>query len=565
MQIGGDCPFNKHQLLMKLYPFLGILFFLGFSTLQAQDTPPTDWPHLDLATDGYPGMSTNKAYSELLAGKTGQTVIVAIIDSGVDAEHEDLADIMWTNSGEIAGNGIDDDGNGYIDDIHGWNFLGGKNGESINGESLEIIRLYNRYKARFEGADVSKLSKSARKEYELYKEYEEIIDNKRSDLVGNVNLYGRTYDMLTELVAAIDKDPADIKMADIEKHIDGKGEVAKAAEFMSGMLSRSEESFGEVFGQIEGAANYYRESYEYNWNPDFDAREIVGDNPADLDNRNYGNNDVEGPDALHGTHVAGIVAAIRGNSLGMDGVAGNVEIMSVRAVPNGDERDKDVASAIRYAVDNGASIINMSFGKGQSPYKGAVDAAVRYARQNDVLLVHAAGNDGKELTFENNYPNDRFMKKGFFGPKYADNWIEVGAMSANNDDHLTASFSNWSMDKVDVFAPGARIYATVPDDEYQNLQGTSMASPMVAGLAAILRSYFPDLTAKQVKEIIMESSVVPTQLVLIPGSEDDDKALLSKLSVSGGVANTYQAIMMAIATKGKKKKTADRDAGFVRP
>lgn len=546
---------------MKLYNILGLLLLLGCINLSAQEKTPTDWPHMDLATDGYLGMSTNKAYSELLSGKTGQTVIVAIIDSGVDAEHEDLADIMWVNKGEIAGNGIDDDGNGYIDDVHGWNFLGGKNGESIDGENLEIVRLYNRYKTRFEGADVSKLSKSARADYETYKEYEEIIEDKRSGMVANVTLYGRTFDMLKELVAEIGKAPEDIKAADVAKHTDDEGQVGKAAQFMSGILDKGED-FGDVYHQVEGAATYFSQSYNYNWNPDFDAREIVGDNPADLDDRNYGNNDVEGPDALHGTHVAGIVAAIRNNGIGMDGVAGNVQIMSIRTVPNGDERDKDVANAIRYAVDNGASIINMSFGKGQSPYKAAVDAAVRYARENDVLLVHAAGNDGKELTFENNYPNDRFIKRGFFGPKYADNWIEVGAMTAYNDDKLTASFSNWSNDKVDVFAPGEEIYATVPDNKYQNLQGTSMAAPMVAGLAAVLRSYFPDLTAKQVKEIIMESAVVPSQLVIVPGSEDD-KALLMKLSVSGGVANTYQAVKMAIETKGRKKKTPARDAALM--
>ncbi|MEL7219977.1 MAG: S8 family peptidase [Bacteroidota bacterium] len=546
---------------MKLYNILGLFLLLACFNLTAQDETPTDWPHLDLAADGRLGMSTNKAYAELLDGKSNQTVIVAIIDSGVDAEHEDLADIMWVNEDEIAGNGIDDDRNGYIDDIHGWNFIGNKNGESIDGENLEIIRLYNRYKARFEGADVSKLSKSARKEYELYKEYEETIQDKRSSMESNVTLYNRTFDMIKSLADAIGKDPDMIKATDVEKYTGDDGEVGKAAQFMSGILAKGEE-FGEVYHQIEGAAEYFNQSYNMNWNPDFDARDIIGDNPADLDDRNYGNNDVEGPDALHGTHVAGIVAAIRNNGIGMDGVAGNVRIMSVRTVPNGDERDKDVANAIRYAVDNGASIINMSFGKGQSPYKGAVDAAVRYARDNDVLLVHAAGNDGKELTFENNFPNDLYSKRGFFGPKYADNWIEVGAMTAYNDENLAASFSNWSNDKVDVFAPGEEIYAPVPDDKYQNLQGTSMASPMVAGLAAVLRSYFPDLTAKQVKEIIMESAVVPSQLVITPGTEDD-KMPFMKLSVAGGVANTYQAVKMAMEIKGKKKKTPARDAGLM--
>ncbi|MEL7249551.1 MAG: S8 family peptidase [Bacteroidota bacterium] len=542
---------------------LGLACLMAVSFLSAQeDQPtPTDWPHLDLQEDGYPGMSTYKAYRELLDGKASQTVIVAIIDSGVDAEHEDLADVMWVNEDEIPGNGIDDDNNGYIDDIHGWNFIGGSSGESINGENLEIIRLYVKLKERFEGADVSKLSKSARRDYELYKEYEETIENKRNELQPNVMLYSRTLEMMDALIEEIGKEPENIKLADVEKYGEAEGNVGKAAQFMSGIMAKGEE-FAEVYEQVQGAAHYFNDSYNYNWNPEFDARDIIGDNPTDLKDRNYGNNDVEGPDALHGTHVAGIVGAIRGNGIGMDGVAGNVQIMSVRTVPNGDERDKDVANAIRYAVDNGASIINMSFGKGQSPYKDAVDDAVRYALDKDVILVHAAGNDGKENQFDNNYPNDKFERRGLFGPKYAENWIEVGAMTPYNDETLTASFSNWSADKVDVFAPGTEIYATVPDDKYQNLQGTSMAAPMVAGLAATLRSYFPDLTATQVKQIIMDSSTKPDQLVRVPGS-DGDQEKLSELSVTGGVANTFKAILMAMNTQGRKKKAPSRDTALI--
>lgn len=549
---------------MKFNLSLSILLSFGCFLLTAQDDKPTptDWPHMDLVEDGYPGMSTNKTYRELLNGKSSQTVIVAIIDSGVDAEHEDLADVMWVNEGEIAGNGIDDDGNGYIDDIHGWNFIGGKDGKSIDAENLEIVRLYRRDKDRFDGVDVSKLSKNARKDYEAYKEYEEVINEKRASMESNVMLYSRTLEMMDELVEVIGKKPAKIVLEDVEKHTEAEGNVGKAAQFMSGILAKGD-AFEEVYDQVKGAADYFNDSYNYNWNPDFDARDIVGDNPADLDDRDYGNNDVEGPDALHGTHVAGIVAAVRGNDIGMDGVANNVRIMSVRAVPNGDERDKDVANAIRYAVDNGASVINMSFGKGYSPYKQAVDDAVRYAVANDVLLVHAAGNDGKENTWDNNYPHDKYAKRGLFRPKYSDTWLEIGAMTAYNDETLTANFSNWSDEKVDVFAPGVEIYATVPDDEYQNLQGTSMAAPMVAGLAATLRSYFPDLTAEQVKEIIMESSIKPSQLVRVPGDEDDKKVKLDELSVTGGVVNTYQAVQMAMNTKGRKKKATARDTSLV--
>lgn len=545
---------------MKMYQFLSGLLLFGATTLVAQEETPTNWPHMDLKEDGYPGMSTAKAYRELLAGKKSETVIVAIIDSGVDAEHEDLKDVMWTNPGEIAGNGKDDDGNGYIDDVHGWNFIGGKNGENINAENLEIVRLYQAGKKRFAGVDVDKLSKSARKDYEAYLEYEKIITEKRGSLQPNVDLYGRMLKMTEELQAAIGKEPKNIKAGDLDKYMEAEGTLGKAAQFMSGMFERGE-TFVDVQEQLQGGYEYFNDSYNYNWNPEFDARSIVGDNPTNTDDRNYGNNNVEGPDALHGTHVAGIVAAARNNGIGMDGVAGNVRIMSVRTVPNGDERDKDVANAIRYAVDNGATIINMSFGKGYSPEKGAVDAAVRYAVSKDVLLVHAAGNDAKENTFDNNFPHDKFEKSGIFRPKHASTWVEVGAMSASHDENMTATFSNWSADKVDVFAPGVEIYATVPDNGYQNLQGTSMAAPTVAGMAAVLRGYFPDLSAEQVKEIIMESSYKPDFMVLVPGN-DGEKAPLSKLSVSGGVANTYNAVQMATQTKGKKKKAAKRDPSF---
>jgi len=312
--------------------------------------------------------------------------------------------------------------------------------------------------------------------------------------------------------------------------------------------------------QFQGGYDYYNGQLDFNYNPDFESRGIVGDNYNDPYQKDYGNNDYEGPDALHGTHVAGIIGAIRNNEVGMDGVAANVQIMTIRAVPNGDERDKDVANAIRYAVDNGASIINMSFGKGFSWNKQIVDEAVHHARQNDVLLVHAAGNDGKsnDISHENkagNFPNDQYEKGfgfWFWKKKECDTWIEVGALSHKTGEESVASFSNYGSSNVDVFAPGQEIYSTLPDNEYRYLQGTSMASPVVAGVAALLRSYFPSLEAKQVKEIIMQSSDKLDIQVKTPG--DPDKLVpFSQLSVSGGTINVYKAVQLAMKTKGKKK------------
>ncbi len=302
---------------------------------------------------------------------------------------------------------------------------------------------------------------------------------------------------------------------------------------------------------IQGALDHYTTQADKYYNVDFDPRPIVNDNYSDPYEIGYGNNDYQGPDAFHGTHVSGIIAAIRNNDTGMDGVADNVRIMTIRAVPNGDERDKDVANAIKYAVDNGASIINMSFGKGFSWNKTVVDEAVEYAEDNDVLLVHAAGNAGQDNDISDNYPNDSYDRKCWFCDKEADTWIEVGALSFQTGEKLPASFSNYGEDGVDLFAPGVGLYSTIPESEYSSASGTSMASPVVAGVAALIRSYFPTLTAEQVKEIILESATPLDVEVIKPGTEE--KVPFVALSKTGAVVNAYEAVKMAMDTKGKKK------------
>lgn len=544
---------------MKFKLLVLFVSLLATNLIFAQSTSvPENWYNLDPKTDGVSGMSTEKAYKELLKDKKGETVIVAVIDSGVDYEHEDLKDIMWVNKGEIPGNGIDDDKNGYIDDVHGWNFIGGKDGKNVNGENLEVVRVYNMLKAKYEGKDVSKLSKKETKEYETYKDYEKSINEERKKTEPKVQQFEMLAGAVKNMAKEIGKAPADITVDDLKNFKSDDQMLSNMAPNLANYMAEGA-SFQDIIDELEGAYEYYDQQYNYNYNPDFDARSIVGDNIADKTEWNYGNNDVEGPDALHGTHVAGIIAAVRNNGIGTNGVATNVQIMSVRTVPNGDERDKDVANAIRYAVDNGASVINMSFGKAPSPYKEVVDDAVRYAAKHDVLLVHAAGNDGKEVTFENNYPNDKYAKRKLFKPKYAENWIEVGAIGPEMDETMTASFSNYSPTNVDVFAPGEQIGATVPNNQYKNLQGTSMASPMVAGVAALLRSYYPDLTAKQVKQIIMDSAVPQTQLVEVPGDEEK-KVSFKKLSVTGGIVSTYNALKLAETVKGKKKAAKGKAA-----
>ncbi len=444
-----------------------------------------------------------------------------------------------------------------MDDVHGWNFIGGKDGRNVNYENLEIVRLYNAYKKKYNNRNRDGLSKAEKAEFDLYKEYEKTIEEERASVAPQFASIGVMMEALDGAVKKVGKKAANVTHADIEALTD-KDQMTAVVKQMVASGKEQGASFPEYYDNVKSYADYLARTVEYNYNPDFDARDIVGDNPGNLDDRDYGNNNVEGPDAMHGTHVAGIIGAVRDNGLGVNGVGGpNIQIMSIRTVPNGDERDKDVANAIRYAVDNCASVINMSFGKGQSPYKEAVDAAMKYAEKNDVLLVHAAGNDGKMLTLENNYPNDTYLGK----KKTIKTWIEVGAATPSYDAGIAATFSNYNKKYVDVFAPGAQIYSTVPDDGYQNLQGTSMAAPMVAGIAALLRSYFPDLKATQVREIILESALPVNLEVTMPGSEE--MIGFAELSTTGGLANAYTAVKLAEQTKGKKKKTAKRDASLM--
>lgn len=521
--------------------------------LMAQENAPKDW-FLRAPADGYPGISAQSFYSRLPQGTEGQTVVVAVIDSGVDYEHEDLDDVMWVNAGEIPGNGIDDDNNGYVDDIHGWNFIGNAKGENIGYDNLEVTRLYAKYRAYFEGKEVSALKKKDREKYDLYQKTKEEVESKREGISERFGYYSMIYDLFQQIDALIENSPV---TADDLKNLETDDARLKSVGTAIAGQVEAGATFEAQFERVTGAYEYLDGQYSYNFNPDFEPRALVGDNYSDKNERYYGNNDVRGPDSRHGTHVAGIIAAERNNDIGMDGVASNVRIMSIRTVPDGDERDKDVANAIRYAVDNGASIINMSFGKGYSPYKQVVDDAVKYARKNDVLLVHAAGNDGKENTDGNNFPHDKYEKKGLFGPKSADNWLEVGALNYEMGKNLPAPFSNYSKNKVDVFAPGMAIYATVPNNKYEYLQGTSMAAPVVAGIAAVLRSYFPDLTAQQVKEAIMTGMDQKSdESVVKPGSGEE--VLFSELSVTGGIVNLEKAFETALKMEGKKRKAGSR-------
>jgi subtilisin family serine protease len=506
---------------------------------------PDNWFNLDPTNDKVNGVSTERTYKELLKDKKSTTVIVGVLDSGVDYTHEDLKDVMWTNPGEIPGNGIDDDKNGYIDDIHGWNFIGGKDGQNVEKDNLEAVRIYRAYKPKYEGKTEKDLStKQEKKELELYNTVKADYEKQKQENEMSVNQYKFILDGYDVVMKALKEQGIEKLDAASLKKYEPKDQAGKQAKFyIAQMLNNySAEALPEIMEEISGAVEHFESMVKYSLNPDYDPRSIVGDDYNNSTEHIYGNADCKGPFSFHGTHVAGIIAASRGNGIGMDGIANDVKILSVRCVPNGDERDKDVANAIRYAVDNGAKILNMSFGKKYSWDKKVVDDAVKYAQSKGVLLIHAAGNDSKDIDVETHYPCKKFENS----KKSATNFIDIGALSWLPDEKVAAPFSNYGKKTVDLFSPGVDIYSTAPESKYKDASGTSMAAPVVAGVAAVLKSYYPELTPEQIKKILVKSSRVDykEKKVIKPGTKDE-LIEFDELSKTGAIVNLYEAVKMA--------------------
>jgi subtilisin family serine protease len=480
------------------------------------------WGHLDLVQDTVPGMSVDKAYNEIIKNKKGQTTIVAVIDSGIDIDHEDLDDVIWTNTKEIANNGKDDDNNGYIDDIHGWNFLG-----DAYDEQLEYVRLLA------SGDKSNPRYQEAQAEYE--KDYQKYSSRKIQ------------YDQILQQVVSADQAVSaylkkdNYTQNDVNSIKTEDASLQQSISILKYVYSLDFETVSDFKKELSDAIVSISERLNFNLNKDFRGRK-TGDNPDDFSQKFYGNGNVKPvkKDESHGTHVAGIIAAERNNNKGVNGVANNVKIMSVRAVPNGDEYDKDVALAIRYAVDNGAKVINTSFGKYYSPHSDWVRDAIAYAGQKDVLIVNAAGNEGIDLDKKDVYPNDAIGT----GLEVANNFITVGSLDPVYGSKMVSGFSNYGKINVDVFAPGEDIYSTFPENEYESIGGTSMASPAVAGIAALIRSQYPNLTATQVKQIIVDSGLPLTTKVIVGGDANNVQSF-SVLSKSGRIANAYNALIMA--------------------
>ena len=534
-------------------------FLASFSFAFAQDKMQNNdlktWYHKDFSTTNVYGVNTNNAYKFLESkGLKPRTVVVGVLDSGVEVDHPGLINNMWKNPNEIPNNGIDDDKNGYVDDIYGWNFIGGKTAD-VDADNLEVTRVVKKYQPVFEGTDSAKNRANQAKmpeEYAMYQKSKKLFDEKGSEAKQYYQYFSGFNNAIPSIVKTLNgktltkANLAAIKPASQEdsRNLQILNSLVQEAENVGKTPKEVEELLKK---EVEGALKHYESQATKHYNLDFDPRkEIVGDNYDNYNEKHYGNNHYEGPDASHGTHVSGIIAGLPHGDEAQYGVAHKVaKIMTVRAVPDGDERDKDVANAIRYAVDNGAKILNMSFGKAVSPGKKHVWDAMKYAEKKGVLLVKAAGNENQNIG-ENEYFPTNFMKQSDEKP-FVSNMIVVGA-STNNSQNLRARFSNYNGKMVDVFAPGQEIYSTVPDAKYEYLQGTSMASPVVAGAAAVLWAYMPSLTPQQIKEALVKTVNKSTV-----NANVDSNANFDQISVAGGVIDLYKAAQYAYDNFYNKK------------
>lgn len=503
---------------------------LGAST--AMEASANEWKNQ--------GIALHQAYSLLdSTARSPKKVVVAIIDSGSDVDHEDLKDNIWINNDEVVGNMLDDDANGYVDDVFGWNFIGGQDSSHVNYDTYELTRLYVKGLELFSVFDtLTNIPDSLTDEYLQFKDIEEEFEAERSSLESELIQIKQLQQNIESILFFLGETSLD--SVEVNNYLSDEIEPSMQMQEALGFVALLQDN-GINEQLIEEYIEQIGVQLEYGYNISFDPRSIVGDDYEDLDNRFYGNSDVKGPDYDHGTHVAGIIAANRDNNIGAIGIT-QVELMIIRAVPNGDERDKDVANAIRYAVDNGADVINMSFGKSYSPELFYVQQAIEYAAQNEVLMVHAAGNDGANIDSVANYPSP-IISDGSSSPYL----ITVGASGWQGVNELAASFSNYGASTVDLFAPGVDIYSTMPNQEYELSNGTSMAAPVVSGVFALLMQYFPEYSPLEIKEIIVSSVVKTDEQIMLPGQSLEAQYVpFDSLSKHGGIVNAYRAVREAL-------------------
>lgn len=523
---------------MKMLVFL-LLFVLPEISMAQREKYPLDWFLRDVEQDSMFGTGVHRIYKELLSGKKPVPLIVAVIDSGFDTTAQMLAPVLWRNSGEIPGNGKDDDRNGYADDIHGWNFMGTRDGKSLSRGVPEELRTYSWLLKTYRG-NMKKMSPEERDLFvTLHKTYG----------IREVEYERKSIEAQEEL-----KEIKQIKKQAWFKQAYKEHLAKKAAEpvlteeerfelFRAGKLPRTEPDTVEKILSKEKQLLHTVKNAEELFTIAFDIRKEIGDDPYNINDRKYGNPYFPlASSSKHGTHVASTIGGVTKPESGVYGIAQGVRIMLLQVVPpGGDEEDKDIALAIRYAVDNGAKVINMSFGKYTALAKTQkwIEEAMDYAAAHDVLIVRAAGNNGRNTDHVNVYP---------LRPSKSETqacYICVGAHGSNlraeDANNKFVSFSNYGKKTVDLFAPGHSIYSQVPYGKYSQESGTSMASPVCAGVAALIRMYYPRLTAAQVKEVLMKT-VTPSDQVCKFGKQS---IKFSDMSISGGMLNGYKAMKLA--------------------
>ncbi len=538
---------------MKRTLFLFAVFCIYIVSFGQSNVSSQNWHWKDYAKDKIHGISLYQAYQHLATiNKKPSPIIVAVMDGGVDTNHQEINSKLWINKKEIPYNGVDDDHNGYTDDLHGWNFLGGKDGRNIDKADAEKTRVYHQFKSLYEGKsiDASKLNATQRNQYEMWKQAAaeiEFSDEEAANL-RYISMAAKAIQKLGNTIISEMKDSSFSVIALESYQPLGRNTLeAKMAYLRTIKILGVEkeapyvEIINDLKEYIEGKEKSAKAKIEA---PSPIRAEIVKDNYENFADKFYGNNDITGPNAKHGTHVAGLVASIPDSNWNVNALYPGIQIMGVRVVPDGDEYDKDVALGIRYAVDNGAKIINMSFGKSFSPEQIWVDQAIRYAAAKDVLIIHAAGNEYYDLNVKAVYPSP-------YSSALNDTATNVLTVAASSDESinntLLTDFSNFGYKIVDVLSPGNKIYSTLPGKtNHGYLQGTSMAAPIVSHIAAMIRSYYPSLTAVEVKKIIMQSVWKPmNENTSYEVPEKEESKTLSAIAAAGGIVNAEKAIQMA--------------------
>jgi subtilisin family serine protease len=528
-----------------------------------QDSLLNNWFQKDYLQDGLPGISLDKWYKQNKRIPKTNEIIVAVIDTKIDLKHEDLENQIWINTKEIANNGIDDDSNGFIDDLNGWNFLGYSNGDYIKWGNNEFVRIIRKWAQVFKDKTAAQLSKN---ELNQFKEYEraqlkfgtetKFYKNWLRSLQYLIQVYPLVKDTLKYYFPKEDYTNQQLDSLYQKHKINDKSfrsrrddndkDLGALIDYMRVSLGSNQNTLKDIKDQESQLNSIVNECL----NLEFNERHFINDDVFVAKGNNEITNTTKKEHTIenHSTLVSGIIAADRTNDIGIKGVAPHTKIMPLVICSNADEHDNDIAAAIRYAVDNGAKVINMSFGKEFSLYKNRVIDAYKYAEKHDVLLVHAAGNNSFNVDENPYYPSDVDYENP---DEVVDNFITVGSISQKIDSNFVSEFSNYGKKNVDLFAPGDKIYTTTAGNSYAYDSGTSLAAPMVSGTAAMIWSYYPKLTAKEVKQIILESGTAYDIEVLVPGGEGK-KVKFSELSKSGKVLNVYDA--MELAKKVSKKK-----------